>query len=91
MRLLNNNINYKFKHFLFGQLISLFVTIYFIFTHVNGHPKNEQPDKMGVIAAISQIISLFSGVYDIVIFRIFFFYFYINIFEFKIKSFNIYL
>ncbi|KAI1720535.1 sugar efflux transporter for intercellular exchange domain-containing protein [Ditylenchus destructor] len=53
------------RRYLFLQLSSLAVTLLTIFTYVNSHPAEAQPDKMGAIAAATQIVGLAGGVYDI--------------------------
>jgi solute carrier family 50 protein (sugar transporter) len=53
------------RKYLFGQLISLVLTVYTLFHYVNGHNPEAQPDLMAAIAAGTQIVSLAGGIYDI--------------------------
>uniref|UniRef100_A0A915D2D0 Sugar transporter SWEET1 n=1 Tax=Ditylenchus dipsaci TaxID=166011 RepID=A0A915D2D0_9BILA len=53
------------RKYLYGQLISLAVTLYAVFTYVNSHPSERQPDLMAAIAAATQIVGLAGGIYDI--------------------------
>ncbi|KAI1705678.1 sugar efflux transporter for intercellular exchange domain-containing protein [Ditylenchus destructor] len=53
------------RKYLFLQLSLLAVTLLTIFTYVNSHPADAQPDKMGAIAAATQVVGLAGGVYDI--------------------------
>jgi len=54
------------RHYLYGQLTMLAVTLVSIFHYVDTHPLENQPDLMGSIAAGTQIVSLAGGIYDIV-------------------------
>jgi len=53
------------RHYLYGQLTLLGVTLAAIFHYVGTHPLEHQPDLMGSIAAGTQIVSLAGGIYDI--------------------------
>jgi len=53
------------RKYLYGQVTCLILTIYALFQYVDGHPTNEQADKMAAVAAATQIIGLAGGIYDI--------------------------
>ncbi|KAI1709377.1 sugar efflux transporter for intercellular exchange domain-containing protein [Ditylenchus destructor] len=53
------------RRYLFLQLSSLALTLVTIFTYVHSHPVDAQPDKMGAIAASTQVLGLVGGLYDI--------------------------
>lgn len=57
---------FTFQKYLYGQVASLLVTLFSIFSFVNKRPLDNQADLMGSIAAATQIASLAGGVYDLV-------------------------
>lgn len=57
------------RKYLFGQVISLFLAFWTIFNYVESETDpSKKPDLMSGIAAGTQILSLFGGVYEIVSF-----------------------
>uniref|UniRef100_A0A914CPS8 Sugar transporter SWEET n=1 Tax=Acrobeloides nanus TaxID=290746 RepID=A0A914CPS8_9BILA len=52
------------RQYLFGQLLTLVITLYCVFTYVNSFPEQEKGDKMAVVAAGTQLVGMIGGIYD---------------------------
>ncbi|KAI6229800.1 Sugar transporter SWEET [Aphelenchoides fujianensis] len=53
------------RKYLYGQVIALLSSLYFIFSYVDRHADESRAELMAAIAAGTQIVGLFGGVYDI--------------------------
>uniref|UniRef100_A0A1I7Z9C9 Sugar transporter SWEET n=1 Tax=Steinernema glaseri TaxID=37863 RepID=A0A1I7Z9C9_9BILA len=53
------------RQYLIGQVLSLIVSVYGIFSYVDQQPVDKANDVMGSIAAATQIIGLAGGLYEI--------------------------
>ncbi|KAL3083091.1 hypothetical protein niasHS_010893 [Heterodera schachtii] len=53
------------RKYLYGQLTTLIIALFTLFSYVDNKPAEAQPDSMGSIAAAAQVASLAGNVYDL--------------------------
>ena len=58
--------SFVLQKYLYGQLVSLFATVWLLFHYVGAYPLHEQGDVMGAVAAFTQVLGLVGPIYDMV-------------------------